>query len=592
MKLNHIINENKILEEKMRFFADYFSFTNEFLGKLPQVPFDNELSLVDKTIFQIENNFDYCTAYVINYLSQLFTFHNNSFEPPTAIFTNIKTDFQTLKNSKDKKLWIVSNQDFLENLKLLRLDCETNLFERNYLSLLNRIKCDHSLNKHKKEIEYRARILVSLFRLKGHSKESLDTYISRIISNDEYTFPFPPEIYKIKTKEEYKATTKAFLDNRDFDKQFEGLKNLFIAEHHKTGYFFYLIENCILDDNLGKDFKASFEKVTFISPNHKDLKLLRKSVRIHDKENIEKMYPVFFGKHKILAYTNMGYENKDSKKDIGVRIVSQELLGLNQYFEGNLVVNNLHYLVYDSFDSELWTATKSMFRVKKTRIGKFAYDEFKNNPYEVLRNCKSPAKALILQCEKVFLKAFARDEVEYYWIFIENIFAPIESNSEKIRKGFSKLLLRLLDDLKLDLLFKIGNMLIPFSFNYKEENLERNDLYLIHEEIFAKRNFDYDIYQYKAKVNSALLKDILEYHKTFKSNENIQMWKDYYSSLLLDLYAYRNSLVHSGQINQYSQIKLENVLPKLISRARWLIIKSCNENENLGYKDLIEKIIK
>ena len=56
MKLNHIINENKFLEEKMRFFADYFSFTNEFLGKLPQVPFDNELSLVDKTIFQIQNN--------------------------------------------------------------------------------------------------------------------------------------------------------------------------------------------------------------------------------------------------------------------------------------------------------------------------------------------------------------------------------------------------------------------------------------------------------------------------------------------------------------------------------------------------------
>jgi hypothetical protein len=432
---------------------------------------------------------------------------------------------------------------------------------------------------------------VSLFRLKGHTKESLDTYISRIISDDEYSFPFPPEIFKIKSKEEYKSSTKNFLVNRDFDKQFEGLKNLFIAEHHKKGFFFYVIDNCILADKLIKDFKVSFEKVTFISPLHKELNILRKSVRNHDKENSVKMYPVFFGKHKILAYVNLGYENKDSKKDVGLKIVSQELLALNQYFNGNLVVNNLHYLVYDSFESELWSASKNMVNIKKTRIGQFDYDEFKNNPYEVLRNNNSPAKALILQSEKVFLKAFARDEVEYYWIFIENIFAPIETNSEKVRKGFSKVLLQLLDDLRVDFLIKICNMLTPFSLDHKEENLERNDLYLIHEEIFTKRNFDYDIYQFKGKVRSSLLKDILEYHETFKSNDNVQMWNEYFSSILLDLYAYRNCLVHSGQINQYSQIKLESVLPKLISRARWLIIKSCNQNKNLGYKELIEKII-
>ena len=105
----------------------------------------------------------------------------------------------------------------------------------------------------------------------------------------------------------------------------------------------------------------------------------------------------------------MGYENKDSKKDDGLRIVSQELLSLNQYFEGNLVVKNLHYLVYDSFDSDLWSAKRSIVKVKKTHIGQFDFDEFKNNPYEVLRNNSSPAKALILQSEKVFLKAFARD---------------------------------------------------------------------------------------------------------------------------------------------------------------------------------------
>lgn len=592
MKLNYITNENKNLQDKMRYFADYFSFVNEFLGKLPEIPFDNQLSLIDKAAFQIENNFEYCPVYITNYLLQLFTVHNNSFEPPIPLFTKIENQFKNFKDSNDKKKWLNTNKDFLEDLKLLKLEYEANLFEKNYLALLTHIKCKHPLKKHKKEIEYRTRIVVSLFRLKGHSKESLDTYISRIISNDEYRFPFPPDIIKIQTKEEYKASTKEFLENRDFDKQFEGLKNLFITEHHKSGFFFYAIENCVIDDKIIKDFKVSFEEVTFISPGHKDLKKLRKSIRDYDRKNSGKTFSVFFGKHKMLAYIHMGYESKDSKKEDALRIVSEELLSLNQYFEGNLVVNNLHYLVYDSFDSDLWSATRSIAKVKKTHISQFDFEEFKNNPYEVLRNNTSPAKALILQSEKVFLKAFARDEVEYYWIFIENIFAPLINNNDKIRKAFGKILLKLLDDLKVDFLFKIGNMLTPFSFNYKEENLDLKDLYLIHAEIFTNRNYDFDIYQYKKKVRSVLLKDILEYHKTFKSKENIEMWRNHFASLLLDLYAYRNSLVHSGKINQYSKIKLANVLPKLISRARWLIINSCKQNKSLGYAELIEKLTK
>lgn len=592
MKLNYITNESKNLQEKMRFFSDYFSFANDFLGKLPEIPFDNQLSLIDKVVFQIENNFKYCPLYIITYLSQLFASHKNLFEPPIPVFTKIADQFENFKGFNDKKEWLNTNKDFLKDLKLLKLDYEANLFEKNYSALLTCIKCKHPLEKHKKEIEYRTRILVSLFRLKGHTKESLDTYISRIISNDEYRFPFPPAIIKIQNKEEYKTSTKKFLESQNFDKQFEGLKNLFIAEHHKSGFFFYAIENCVIDDKVIKDFKVSFEEVTFISPGHNELKKLRKCIRDCDKENSEKTYPIFFGKHKMLAYVHMGYENKDSKVDDGLRIVSQELLSLNQYFEGNLVVNNLHYLVYDSFDSNLWSAKTSIVKVKKTHIGQSDFDKFKNNPYEVLRSNSSPAKALILQSEKVLLKAFARDEVEYYWIFIENIISPLISDSEKIRKAFGKILLKLLDDLKADFLFKIGNMLIPFSFNYKEENLEQKDLYLIHAEIFTNRNFDFDIYQYKNRVRNVFLKDILEYHKTFKSKESVEMWRNHFSSLLLDLYAYRNSLVHSGKINRYSKIKLVNVLPKLISRARWLIINSCKQNEGLGYEELIKKIMK
>ncbi|MEO8209826.1 MAG: hypothetical protein ABI840_04665 [bacterium] len=592
VKLNHIINDDENLQNKMRYFADYFSFANEFLGKLPDIPFDNQLSLIDKSIFQIESNFDFCSVYVTNYLVQLFTYYDKSIETENPLLDNIENLFNQFKSTTDKKQWLKNNSDFLEYLKKLRTEYEETFFDTHFYALLSYIRCKHPLKKHKIEIQYATRIIVSLFRLKGHSKDSVDTYIGRIISKNEYKFPFPPSVFKIEEKEAYNKSAKHFLENRDFDKQFEGLKNLFITEQHKAGYFIYVIENCIIDKKIKTDFKVQFNKVTFISPEHKQLAKLRKSVRQNDKENNERTFPVFFGKDKLLAYINMGYENINSKKDEGLKTVAEELLSMNQYFEGSLLVNNLHFLVYDSFDSDLWSAKMSLVKIKKTHINLYNLNEFRANPFEVLRNINSPAKSIILECEKAFLKAFANDEVEYYWIFIENIFAPLTNRNEQIRKDFVKLLLSLKKDLQNEFLFKIAIMLTPGSFNYKEENLDLKDLYTIHAEIISNQNFDFNIHQYRGRIRSLVLKDLLNFHKNFLSTANIEKWRIHFTSLLLDLYAYRNSLIHSGKINEYSRIKLTSVLPKIISRARWVIINSCKLKESLSYKELIETLTK
>lgn len=354
-----------------------------------------------------------------------------------------------------------------------------------------------------------------------------------------------------------------------------------------------MIENCILNSNINKTFKVTFDQVTFISPFHPELKTLRKSTKDLDKENIIKTYPVFFGKGKLLAYVKMGYENKDSIRNVAFNIISEELVAFNQYHnKQKLIVNNLHYLFYESFESDLWNSSVSLLKIKKTHIGKFDFESLQNNSYERLRNNKSTAKEIILQNENVFMKAFSRDEIEYFWIFIENTFAPLNFEIPDIRKAFANMLLKLLDELKIEMLFRIANMLSPFSFNPKEENLELNDAYLIHEEIITNNNYNFDLYQYKQKINSIVLKDLLEYHKTFTLSKNGERWRNYFHSLLLDLYVYRNSLVHSGKIDKYSKIKLVSILPSLMSRARWQIINECNKNEDLDYSELIESLIK
>lgn len=590
MKLNYLTNNNKTLEEKMRFFANYFSFVNENLGKHPLIHYDNPLSLLEKSLFQINNNFDHCPLYVSSYLSQLFTFYT-PFESKAELFANAVKQYAGFKVAEEKKEWLRFNSDFIDKLRTLKDDYEANLFENNHATLLHFMKCVHPLKKHKKEIEYRTRILVSMFRLKGHSKQSLDGYVKRILSNDRYEFPLPVDIIKIKETEQYKASANEYIETRDFDRQFAGIKNLYITEHYKFGYFFFVIDNCFLSSDIKKTFKVKFDEVTFISPSHQDLKLLRRSIRTDDKENAFKTFPVFFGRNKLLAFIYKGYENKEAKKADCLRVVEEELINLNQYLDGKLQVNPLHFMVYESFDNDQWSSKASLFKTSRTRISHFDMEEAAANPYETLRNVNSPAKAIILQNEKVFLKAFSRSEVEDFWIFIENTFAPIYAKSEQIRKASEKLLMKLLDDLKDEFLIQIGNMMIPFGFNYEEENLTQDDMLHIHEEIFRKRNFKFDFSPYKKVVKSIILKDIFDHHQHYNSQSSRHSWSNHFSNLLIDLYGYRNSLLHSGKIDKYSKTKLQDVLPKLISRARWLIIITCRDNEGLKYNHLIKKIL-
>jgi hypothetical protein len=64
MRLNFLTNSGRNLQDKMRFFSGFFLYANENLGRFPDLPFDNPVSLVNRIIFQLENNIEKCPTYV------------------------------------------------------------------------------------------------------------------------------------------------------------------------------------------------------------------------------------------------------------------------------------------------------------------------------------------------------------------------------------------------------------------------------------------------------------------------------------------------------------------------------------------------
>lgn len=593
MKLNFLTNPNLNLQEKMRFFADYFLFVNKYLGQLPEISFDNPHSLADKILFQLENNIKRSSPYVENYFFQLLEFYKNDFVTKEDSLLKLETQFNSYLNLKvkpEKIVWLENNEDFKKNVNDLKIELENKLFEDNFKYLFSKLMCSHTLKAHKAEIEYCTRILVSQFRLNGHSKNSVDTYINRILSTDKFSFPFPVEIARLEDKSNYHKAVDEFLDSRSFKDQFEGLRNLMILPKFKCGYFIYVLENGWLHDDLDKTLKVIFDKVTFIGPFHSLLKKLRSSVKKEDKENCHKVYGKFFGKKKLLAFVKLNFESLDAAKEIGLSIVAKELEELNLYLKANIALNRDHYLFYEDFDKEIWHSKTSILKTKYSHISSHDIDSAKGNSYEVLRTISSNAKEQILFNERTFIKAYSNHDVSSFWHYVENNFWSLNLNTDEVKRKFTKILLNKVNQISDDFLIDMSNIFTPFSTSPESIGLTEADFLMIYEEVGIKHNMNFDISSYKNNIRNVVLKDLITYHKNFNSPRQKEKWRQYFKSLLTELYEFRNTDMHSGRVNEFSRIKLSSILPSLINKARWALINACRDNPTLSFEELIHHL--
>src|SRR6185312_4827854 len=68
-----ISNPNKLVEEKVNFFADWFHYCVDNIGRNEELELENPLSLVDKILYQFENGKpDKRVGYLVHYFSRSF----------------------------------------------------------------------------------------------------------------------------------------------------------------------------------------------------------------------------------------------------------------------------------------------------------------------------------------------------------------------------------------------------------------------------------------------------------------------------------------------------------------------------------------
>lgn len=601
MKLNFLTNTNPLLQEKMRFFADYLSFANDFLGLLPGLPFENPISLIDKIIFQFEHNLSRCPKSVDVYISELMKFEFGLTEQASPGFANVRSDFvvnwRACGTDAKKVEWIKNNLPIIEQLRQCSDELKTNLFETVFVTLKKYMLCSHSLSEHKLQIESTTHLLVTIFRLNNVPKDQVASYIDRILSNDPYEFPLPVDLLQQAGDESFVKLKNHFFSNRDFQKQFDGLKNIIDAYSNRSGLFLFPLKGFVLEKDQQNNFETCFDRVTFYFSGNSRLNNIKQKIEEEKAKKNNEMpgRDNFFDEQHIIACIKMPYEKRPDAAKIARSIVEEELKFFNAYLKEPFVsLYSTDWIFTEDLQSQAWSGSFQMIgRDQKVCYpNEYEIGDLINNPFMRLRGKSIAAAEQILRNEEVFFTAFSRDDISSYWLYIENIFWQTSTEKRKVKTLFADLCMNIVPHIMGRLNASIGFLLNRYHMDNPEEmaGLSKDQAKEIFDATRTVLNQRVEWSKYTGLIKHTFLKDVITLSQELSDANSLIKWKSFFLNLSQELSDYRNADFHGGKMNQFTEIKLSNILHSIINDIRWEIIHLAEENPALSFVEIIDKM--
>ena len=169
MYSNLVYKEDLNIEKKINLFSDHFAFVTKYIGLIDDLPLENHLSLIEKIIFQIEHNSEYCVIYVDNYFTDPLI-REDSFIREFDAYHQLELLIGKYKKKekRDKKNFLKSTE-FQEALKLMHRELSDNAFQRS-LDIITEAVCvsestsnSESTNNFVDDITYHIKLLISEF---------------------------------------------------------------------------------------------------------------------------------------------------------------------------------------------------------------------------------------------------------------------------------------------------------------------------------------------------------------------------------------------------------------------------------------------
>lgn len=565
-RLFSITNPKPLVEEKVNFFSDYFHYYLDNIGVTSDFRLENPLSLVEKILYQLENNISNpkCVSYISFRVEDTF-FEEEEYLKNFQSFSLLKAEFESYKNQPDKKKynWVKGNSRFLNTLKKFKSELEERMFKKSLESIISYLICEHPTEHHIKDIEFHTKIIATEFLFAGRSKEDLRKMFNQILSREISKFPFPKSIRTQKEKRD-------FIKKRTIEQQFEGFYNLLLKDISKRIYLFK-----VQGIEALSDFSFKYNMAHFYSKDSRRYQFLKPLLNEH-------LDDIFFSQNDtLIAEVSIEYFSSTIGKLQALEKINQAVRYLEVVLRKDLRVQTNTFLITHKFKDyqRFFTNENRPIKDLTTKLS-----DLNDNPFYIFKGKKILGSEHVKKQEHLFIKAVQTGAIGDYWHYVEVLLSIID-DEKHVQKIVSSIVLlglqKFSDNFHFDSLFYSLHL-----FNTPSEklgiSLEEHKQILT---ALQKRKLDRHIAQIDYPFIKKMISNISNSRYDFKNE------KKYYEGILKEAYEVRNFFIHKGIQNEKSLIKLEESLKFLIMRFRQVLFLELRRNRNMKFDELINALV-
>lgn len=580
--LHSITHPNKHIEEKVNFFADYYKFVVSEIGRSDYLPLENHLSIVDKILFQIDTNIEHCTKYIDSYLTHPLIQKDNKYFKEERYYEAISSLFEEYKKlgKPTAKLdWIKNNPKFTITLRKYRTYLKRFMFKGALKAIISFLKCEHNISKHQVDLIHYTNIIASELILNNRVKDDATKVFSRILTNNIKYFPFPKPFIR-KNKHRLESAKEEFIKSRTFDQQFEGIYNYF-KETCKNEYFIYRIYGLRTKDN----FSFKYNKVTFYNPKHKKL------ITVVNRIKKQAFFKNFLDREDVvLAVVKVNYHSKKIGELTAINLISKELMFLDFVCKSNSQFEKYTYLTTSNFKDLGWRWNA---KEKGSSISdELELEDLNNNPYKYLIDIDIDCRNHFLNYEPLYVNAITTRSPEDYWRYLETLI-PLKSNGDKqVLDVVSSLLLINAEENEKNILKSyIVNSIAPMNTSATILNLTSEKQMQFFDQLHNEPvNLNFE--EVKKEINHPFINYLFKEKMIPTKTKIYNELKKHYKSVLIECYGQRNSIIHSSLGNEKALLLIDNTLPKLVTRLRWVLFDGMRKYKDFNFETLIKELIK
>lgn len=362
------------------------------------------------------------------------------------------------------------------------------------------------------------------------------------------------------------------MDTRDFQKQFGGFLDLLKEKPSKQ---FLVLK--VYGATLNAETSFKYNNVEFVSAGNKKIDKLRVGITKAD----DSMKADFFdGEDYLFAIISAKVFNDAPVINSVKHTLQKEITYLSLILSKQLRIDLDSYLLTPDFESFIWKTYLDKIKAIEDKDIK----DLNDNPFFFLKKYSGLSATHVFYHESTFISASINNEIESYWRYLENILSFQRTPDSIIDTVSSLLLLNEKYYRKKHIMQYLSETTIPGHFDYATFGLEPHEILSFRDE-FAKSKSK----NFYRKIDYPFLKELEKIENKRHTKNRNRSIKNYYTRILLEVYEYRNAIIHANIINNKTDIKLQHCIPDVISRFRWVLFSYVRKFPKEEFKNLTDR---